>query len=83
MEKPEFKTLEAAARVVAPAQTREIYLDLGGKSHLAKVLSRSSLASGEHVVGPAIIEQPDTTILVLPGQCATLDAHDFMIVRPV
>lgn len=43
--------------------------------HPAGVYPRSRLLSGDRIVGPAIIEQSDTTVLILPGWQATTDAH--------
>jgi N-methylhydantoinase A len=33
------------------------------------------------VIGPAIIDQMDSTTLVLPGQVATVDAHLNLIIE--
>jgi N-methylhydantoinase A len=45
----------------------------GGRRIEAKVFARDSLGAGAVVQGPAIIEQPDTTVLVLPGWQARAD----------
>ncbi len=45
------------------------------------VYNRSALAIGEEVSGPAIVEQPDTTLVIHDGQTAVVDAARNLIVR--
>jgi N-methylhydantoinase A len=47
---------------------------LGGEDIDALVYARDALGVGAVVHGPAIIEQPDTTVLVIPGWRAEVDA---------
>ena len=42
---------------------------------------RASLGRGDRVVGPAIVEQPDTTVLVPSGDAATVDRFGNLLVR--
>ena len=51
--------------------SREIYVD--GRFTEAKVYRRSGLGWGSVVHGPAIVEQLDSTTLILPGQRAETD----------
>ena len=51
--------------------TRRIYL--AGGWHAASVWQRDQLAAGQTIVGPSIIEQEDTTTLILPGWTAVVD----------
>jgi N-methylhydantoinase A len=44
-----------------------------GGPHTAKVYDRLALPVGAAIVGPAILEQPDTTVFVDPGLTATVD----------
>ena len=44
-----------------------------GTWHEAAVFDRLLLPVGATVLGPALLEQPDTTILILPGQRGTVD----------
>lgn len=44
------------------------------------VFSRQGLQAGQAISGPAIIEQLDTTILILPGQAGVVDPHGNLIV---
>ena len=59
--------------------TRTIWAD--GAFHEATLYDRLSLAVGEHIAGPAILEQPDTTIFVDPGLAATVDAFGNLVIR--
>jgi N-methylhydantoinase A len=45
----------------------------GGKQIVASVYPRGAIGAGARVAGPAIIEQLDTTTLILPGWCAVAD----------
>jgi N-methylhydantoinase A len=53
--------------------TREVYFASHGQVE-ATVARGEQLAAGSEVVGPAVIEFPGTTVVVGPGQRATLDA---------
>ena len=44
------------------------------------VYERGRLGAGNHVAGPAIVEQMDTTTLVLPGQTASVDRYLNLVV---
>ena len=53
---------------------REVWLpELGGWTE-CPLYQRSSLGPGHRIAGPAIVEQMDSTTLVLPGQSAEVDA---------
>jgi len=56
----------------AAPSTRRIYWQ--GNPHDAPVLDRDSLALGSIVQGPAIIEQEDTTVVILPEWQARMEA---------
>jgi N-methylhydantoinase A len=59
-------TMEAAHRT-----TRRVHA--GGLWHQVDVFDRLKLPVGARIEGPAILEQPDTTIFVDPGLVATTD----------
>jgi N-methylhydantoinase A len=67
----------AAARVAV----RQAYL---GTAHgglvSCPVYQRQLLRPGHRLTGPAIIEQMDTTTLILPGQQATIDAWHTIVI---
>ena len=45
------------------------------------VYDRDQLRAGNIVEGPAIIEQMDSTTLVLPGQVCGVDTHSNLLIR--
>ncbi len=54
-----------------------------GEWHEATLYNRAGLESGHRIEGPAIVLQPDTTTLVLPGYSADVDAHRNLVIgRP-
>jgi N-methylhydantoinase A len=65
--RPRVPLAEVAAGASAPPPraTRRIWLD--GRSTEARVFDRDALGRGARLVGPAIVEQPDTTVLI-PGE---------------
>jgi N-methylhydantoinase A len=54
--------------------TRTVWLPEAGGSVACPVYDRDLLGPGHVIAGPAIVEQMDSTTLVLPGQHATVDA---------
>jgi len=44
-------------------------------------MDRTSLAGGAVIVGPAIIEDPDCTAVVLPGDVARLSDRGHIIIE--
>ena len=70
----------AASSVPRPVSTRVIrHNDL---RHVASVFNRDTLAPGHRICGPAIVEQDDTTTLVLPNWTATCDDNLNLIIAP-
>ena len=61
--------LTAAA---ARTGTRDIYAD--GQWQQAGIYDRLALGVGEHIAGPALLEQADTTIYIDPGLVGEVDA---------
>jgi N-methylhydantoinase A len=47
----------------------------------AKIYDRAKLRPGDHLAGPAIIDQFDATTLVLAGQSATLDRFGTLVIE--
>ena len=52
-----------------------------GEAHDAKIFDREQLQSGAFFMGPAVIEQFDSTTVVPPGAKATVDQHMNIIIR--
>jgi N-methylhydantoinase A len=59
-----------SAEVLKPAALRKAYFDNGFVQ--TPIYDRSTMSPGHEILGPAIIEQPDTTLVVYPGQRARL-----------
>ena len=57
----------------APTGTRPVYFNAEA-SDAAAVYHRADLLPGHRIVGPAVIEQLDSTALVYPGDTAIVDA---------
>lgn len=57
-----------------PAAVVHRPVHLRGASVAARVVQRAELGAGARLSGPAVIEQPDTTTLVLPGWHAHADS---------
>ncbi|PJE33097.1 Acetophenone carboxylase gamma subunit [Pseudooceanicola marinus] len=51
----------------------------GGTWHEAAVLRRNALTPGRHVQGPALVIEPNQTIVVEPGWRAEVSQHDHVI----
>ncbi|HEY5209451.1 MAG TPA: hydantoinase/oxoprolinase family protein [Stellaceae bacterium] len=61
--------------------TRQVYAD--GAWHEAAIYERLALPVGARIVGPAIFEQPDTTIFLEPGDTGEVDRFGNLIMaRP-
>ncbi len=59
----------------AAKSSREVYMrELGGKANIP-VFDGAKLAPGARVVGPALIDQPLTTIVLYPSTAATMTEH--------
>jgi N-methylhydantoinase A len=52
---------------------RDVDLDQHGGVRRADVVERRSLRIGDRLAGPCVIEEPATTVLVLPGQSVRVD----------
>jgi N-methylhydantoinase A len=60
-------------------RSRPVWLD--GAARECAVLDRGSLAVGETVVGPAILEEEDSTVLVRPGWTARAVADEVLVLE--
>ena len=63
----------------AAHSSRKLYW--GGQSQDAQVYLRSNLGEGSQIHGPAIIEQEDTTTLILAGWQGRIDATGNLIIE--
>lgn len=60
--------------------SRAVYLPEAGGFVECPVYERSLLASGNRLVGPALIDQLDATTLILPGQRAAVDGYRNVVI---
>jgi N-methylhydantoinase A len=79
--RPPVPLAEVAPSPTAPLAraTRRIWLD--GRRVEARVYDRAALGRGAQLVGPAIVEQPDTTVLVPAGHAGDVDRFGNLILR--
>ena len=72
----------SAAPTPAPElRPRNVDLDQYGGVQRAKVIERRTLDTGDGVAGPCIVEEPATTVLVLPGQSVTVDELSNLVIE--
>jgi len=74
-----LREVAAGAASPAPRAKRRIWLD--GRPTDAAVFERADLGAGARLTGPAIIEQPDTTVLVPAGHLGQVDRFGNLILR--
>lgn len=77
--KPPLERVPDAAGPARPAGEREIYLR--GERRRVPVHVRAELAAGHEIEGPAVIEQDDTTVLILGGWRGRVDAFGNILLR--
>ena len=86
---PELRTRDLEQGGTEPdgaalTEHRDVIFDDGNgkpKSISTPHYDRGRLKSGNVIVGPAIIEQPDTTTLVLPDLSAEVDQHANILIK--
>jgi len=80
LERPEIKGSASGSNGAAPAssRTQRVY---EGEWLDAAVYDEAALHVGADIAGPAIVELPDTTIVVGRAQRATVDEHSNVIIE--
>jgi N-methylhydantoinase A len=78
LDKPPLPILAAGAAAEAVARRRTLFA--AGDWYDTPVFRRDSLAPGQALAGPAVIEQMDTTSLIFPGDHCVVDDQGNMIV---
>jgi N-methylhydantoinase A len=68
-----------ATTASTPRTTRLLWLN-GRRTH-ARVYERDGLGRGMRLAGPAIVEQPDTTVLIPDGHVAEVDGFGNLLLR--
>jgi N-methylhydantoinase A len=79
--KPEFRPVPAGHGAPVPVGRRPIHYRK--RRHDAAVYHRPDLRAGQHLDGPAIVEQADTTTLVPAGFRATVDAFGNLVIESI
>jgi N-methylhydantoinase A len=73
---------QLAAQPGAPGRSRSVHLGSGMRQDIRyAVYERSMLAAGQEIAGPAIVEERETTTVILPGWNARVDASGCIIAR--
>jgi N-methylhydantoinase A len=66
-----------------PTGTRSVYFVGSGRKVDTAVYDGTSLGADDRIVGPAIVEEPTTTIVVFPGWSVRLDKRGFYLMTRV
>jgi N-methylhydantoinase A len=83
VEKPAFETHEEAGTDPSAAfqVNRQVYQPEIGEFMESPVYDRDLLCAGNVISGPAIVEQMDSTTLILPGQIGKIDTHHNLVIQ--
>jgi N-methylhydantoinase A len=83
--KASFPPQAIAEHEVASARVgeRNLFLQEVGNFVACPLYDREKLGPGHVIAGPTVIDQMDSTTLVLPGQNATVDAHLNLLIEDV
>jgi len=76
--KPTFNELEKSAAHPQPTGRRDIYCD--GKSWQASIYERRELRWGSRIDGPAIVEQADSTVVILDNYVGNVDRYGNIVI---
>jgi N-methylhydantoinase A len=63
-----------------PEESRDVIFDDPDQPEVARILWRPGLAAGTEVEGPAVIEEPNSTTLLYPGDQMHISEHGHMII---
>ena len=72
--KPPMESTSAGEDGSHSRDTRKVHFGAGGGWLDAAIRNRASLAPGDQIVGPAVIEEMSSTTVVPPGYRANVDA---------
>jgi N-methylhydantoinase A len=77
---PAFQERPAAAGPAAPAERRPVFFEEADGFVDCPIYDRESLGPGARLVGPAVVEQMDSTTLVHPGHVALVDGFGNLVI---
>ncbi len=82
--RPKFDlaTLAPVGGSVEASQTGQRRVHFGDAWHETAIYDRLTLPKGAEIYGPAILVQPDTTVLIDPGLMGRVDAYGNTIIEP-
>ena len=82
--KPRLREIGAQSGPVGEARKgmRQVYFDTAGGFVPTPVYDRGRLAAGHRFDGPAIVEEMDSTTLVLPDYAVEVDRYGNLVVSP-
>ena len=72
---------DAESHAPEPSEWRTVFTE--GHTHKAAVHIRECLTPGAHITGPALIIEPNQTVVIEPGWQATLTARDHIILKRI
>ena len=72
---------QTIGEIVQPLTHREAYCPIAEKFILHAVYQRQTLGSGVSILGPAIIEEPESTTVVGAGATVSVDSSGSLIVK--
>jgi N-methylhydantoinase A len=78
---PPRPAAQGSSPEAARAGERPVYFDEPPGFAPTPIYRREQLLAGHALTGPAIVEQMDSTTVVLPGQLARVDAHGNLVIR--
>jgi N-methylhydantoinase A len=84
VQRPEFPTYEPRSASDGPLKAdskRAIYFD--GKDIDTPIYRIESLRPGDSIIGPTVIEDPRSTVVILPGQAASVDTYRNILIEEI
>ena len=72
--------MEGAALADAAIHDTKYYYE--GEWHEATIFDREKIGAGTEIPGPAIVQEMDSTTLILPGHTATVDPIGNLLINP-
>lgn len=77
----QWSELEPANWTPTPSSRRPAYFPESGGFVDTPVYARPTLGSGASISGPAIVEEAESTVVLLPGSCANVDRYGNILVE--
>ncbi len=78
---PRLRRRPVEAHDAVPARRRRVHFDEAEDFVECAIFDRASLAAGARIVGPAIVEQMDSTTVIHPGQSAAVDPFGNLVIN--